>query len=272
MDPLEIAALIAAGLAIGVYATSVGAGGGFLFTPVLLWRYPDAEPYEIAFASMCLVLASSGLSAVRMARARRIDYGAVGMTAAVSVPAAIVGALGTARLPHDVFAVGFAVLLGGLGLYLIWRPAGEAVAAAQRGWRRTFEDREGNRYTYWIPVRRTLLITGAVGALTALAGIGGGIFFSLIGVRVMHMPPRIAVPVSHSIVTTIAISSLLFHTASRDWGDPLRDVPPLLIGVLLANPLGMRAAAVVNERGLTRLLAAAVLVVAIITAERALTG
>ena len=34
------------GLVIGVYAGSVGAGGGFLFAPILLWRYPEAPPEE----------------------------------------------------------------------------------------------------------------------------------------------------------------------------------------------------------------------------------
>ena len=269
MDAVEIVALIAAGLAIGVYATAVGAGGGFLFTPLLLWRHGDAEPAEIALASMCLVLASSGLSTLRLARAGRVDFGVVGLAAAIGIPAAIVGALGTSNLPRDVFATGFAVLLALLAAYLIWRPTGDAGQVGQRGWRRMLRDRTGDRYLYWIPVRRTLLATGATGALTALAGIGGGLFFSLIAVRVMRMPVWLAVPASHGIVATIAVVVVVFHTAGARWGEPLEDVPPLLLGALLANPLGLRIAAIANERGLTRLLTVAMLLVAVFTGVNA---
>lgn len=270
MDPLEIVALIAVGAAIGVYATAVGAGGGFLFAPLLLWRHGDAEPAQIALASMCLVLASSGLSTFRLARAGRVDFGVVGLTAAVAVPAALLGAFGTASLPRDIFAVGFAVLLAGLAAYLIWRPSGDGGRLGQRGWRRMLRDRLGDRYLYWIPVRRTLLATGGVGAMTALAGIGGGPFFSLIAVRIMRMPVWLAVPASHAIVAVIAVVVVVFHTANQRWGDPLEDVPALLVGALLANPLGLRFAALANERGLTRLLAAAMLIVAVFTGWQAL--
>lgn len=269
MDPLEVVALIAVGAAIGVYATAVGAGGGFLFAPLLLWRHGDAEPAQIALASMCLVLASSGLSTMRLARAKRVDFGAVGLAAAVAVPAALLGAFGTASLPRDVFAIGFAALLAGLAGYLVWRPSSDAGTLGRRGWRRMLRDREGDRYLYWIPVRRTLAATGAVGAMTALAGIGGGPFFSLIAVRVMRMPVWLAVPASHGIVATIALMVVIFHLANQRWGDPLVDVPPLLVGALLANPLGLRFAALANERGLTRLLAAAMLIVAVFTGWQA---
>jgi len=36
--------LIAAGVAIGSYATAIGVSGGFLITPLLLILHPDVEP------------------------------------------------------------------------------------------------------------------------------------------------------------------------------------------------------------------------------------
>ena len=50
MSPVEFLALIGAGAAIGLYATVVGAGGGFLLTPLLLLRHEDALPAEITMA------------------------------------------------------------------------------------------------------------------------------------------------------------------------------------------------------------------------------
>ncbi len=263
MDWLEFVALIGIGMGVGVYATAVGAGGGFLFAPVLLTRHAESSPAEVAMASMCLVLATSGLAAARLARDKRVDYRAVGMAAAIAVPAGLFGATGTAQLPRDVFAGGFAVLLAALGGYLIWRPTGDAGALGQRGWRRMIQDKRGDRYLYWIPVRRSLAVIGVTSALTSLAGIGGGLFFSMITVRVMRMPAWLGVPASHAIVTSIAVVVVIFHTATQHFGDPLNDVPPLLIGAMIANPIGLRVAARIRESALSRLLAAGMLLVAL---------
>lgn len=263
MDWVEFLALIGLGLAIGVYATAVGAGGGFLFTPVLLARHGEAEPTEIALASMCLVVALSGLSSFRLARAGRIDYRAVGLAAAIAVPAGLLGATGTAQLPREIFAAGLATLLAGIGLYLIWRPSGDAGAVGQRGWRRMMRDSYGQLWLYWIPVRRTLAAVGLTAAVTALAGIGGGLFFSLLAVRVMRMPIWLAIPASHGIVVCIAVSVVLYHTATQQFGDPLWDVPPLMIGALISNPIGLRITARVSESGLARLLALGMFAVAV---------
>ncbi len=263
MEPLEFAALIGLGVVIGVYATAVGAGGGFLFAPVLLTRHAESSPAEVALASMCLVLASSGLASARLARAKRIDYRAVGMAAAMAVPAGLVGATGTAQLPRDVFAGGFAALLAGLGAYLIWRPTGDAGAVGQRGWRRMIRDGQGDLYLYWIPVRRSLAVIGLTSLLTSLAGIGGGLFFSTITVRVMRMPAWLGVPASHAIVSSIAVVVVLYHTTTQHFGDPLSDVPPLLIGAMIANPIGIRVTARIRETALSRLLALGMLIVAV---------
>ncbi len=263
MEPLTFVALIGVGIAVGVYATAVGAGGGFLFAPVLLTRHVESSPAEVALASMCLVLATSGLATLRLARERRIDYRAVGMAAAIAVPAGLIGATGTAELPREVFALGFTVLLAGLGAYLIWRPTGNAGALGQRGWRRMIRDGRGDRYLYWIPVRRSLGVIGLTSVLTSLAGIGGGLFFATITIRVMRMPAWLGVPASHAIVSSIAIVVVIYHVATQHFGDPLNDVPPLLIGAMIANPIGLRVASMIRESLLSRLLAFGMLIVAV---------
>ena len=262
MDWFEFVVLIGVGAAVGVYATAVGAGGGFLFAPVLLTRHAESSPAEVALASMCLVVASSGLATARLAREKRIDYRAVGMAAAIAVPAGLVGATGTAQLPRELFAGGFTALLAVLGVYLIWRPTGDAGVVGRGGWLRLVRDRRGQRYLYWIPVRRSLSVIALTSLLTSLAGIGGGLFFATITIRVMRMPAWLGVPASHAIVSSIAFVVVIYHTATQHFGDPLTDVPPLLIGALLANSIGLRIAARIRETVLSRMLAIGMLIVA----------
>ena len=264
MDWLEFIGLVGLGVAIGVYATTVGAGGGFLFAPVLLTRHAEASPAEVALASMCLVLATSGLAAARLAREKRVDYRAVGAAAAIAVPAGVVGATGTAQLPREIFAAGFAVLLALLAAYLVLRPVGHAGQLGRGGWRRMIRDGRGETYLYWIPVRRSLTAVGLTSVLTSLAGIGGGLFFATITIRVMRMPAWLGVPASHTIVSSIAFAVVIYHTATQHFGDPLADVPPLLVGVLIANPIGLIVAARIRESWLSRLLALGMVVVAVI--------
>ena len=270
MDWLEFAALIGIGVAVGVYATAVGAGGGFLFAPVLLTRHAEASPAEVALASMCLVVATSGLAAARLAREKRIDYRAAGLAAMIAVPAGVIGATGTAQLPREIFAAGFTILLATLGLYLIWRPTGNAGTVGRRGWRRLIRDGRGEMYLYWIPVRRSLSAVALTSVLTSMAGIGGGLFFATITIRIMRMPAWLGVPASHAIVASIAVAVIIFHVASQHFGDPLNDVPPLLIGAIIANPIGLRVAARIRESMLSRLLAFGMLAVAARVAFEAL--
>ena len=77
MSPAEAILLIAVGAIIGAYATSIGAGGGFLIAPLLLLRYPEAEPAEVTTASLTVVLISSLTSTVIVSRERRVPCYAV---------------------------------------------------------------------------------------------------------------------------------------------------------------------------------------------------
>ena len=191
-------------------------------------------------ASVLLVVASSSLATVRLYRAGFLDVRAVAMVAIVTAPAGLLGAFGTSQLPRDVFQAGFAVLIALIAVYLIWRPTGDAGSLGRRGWRACSAIATATAISTGFPSARTLLATGVTATFTALAGIGGGPFFSLIAVRIMRMPVWLAIPASHGIVATIAVVVVIFHTASSNWGEPLRDVPPLLIGAIIANPIGLR--------------------------------
>ena len=60
---LEWVFLFGVGFAVGVYAGSVGAGGGFLFAPILLLRYPEALPEEITTATLAAVAVANAAAA-----------------------------------------------------------------------------------------------------------------------------------------------------------------------------------------------------------------
>jgi uncharacterized membrane protein YfcA len=270
VSPWEFLALIGAGAAIGLYATAVGAGGGFLLAPLLLLRHDDAAPAEVTMAALLVVAVSSGLSTVISLRQGRVDLPVGLLLSAAAVPAALLGAAGTALLPRGAFAAFFAALLLVIGLYLMLRPHAPAGPPGRGGWPRDFTDGDGRRWIYRIPVLRSLLASFAAAFLAALAGIGGGLIYTPLNTHVVRMPHTLAVPASHVVIAVLAAVVVVFHTGAGHVGDPLEDVPALGIGVIVASRLGNVLQRRLGAGLLTRFLAAGLLVVGVRTALIAL--
>jgi uncharacterized membrane protein YfcA len=267
---VEALLLVAAGAVIGAYSISIGAGGGFLIAPLLLIRYPDAPPEAITTASLTAVVITSFASSAIVIPERRVDMPVALTMASIAVPAGIIGALGTSILPRTAFALGFAVLLIVLAFYILLRPTSSAPPAAGDaagdGVARVLEDRDGDRFEYHIPVRRSIAPLTGMAFLSALAGIGGGPIGIPVMTRIMRIPHAIAVP---TIQVNIAIMSsvvVLLHVALGDVGDPISDVPFLGLGVLIANPFGQRLRRRLGEGPLMRALAVGLFLVAARTA------
>ncbi len=266
MSPAEAVFLIAIGALIGGYAASIGAGGGFLIAPLLLLRYPDADPAEITTASLTVVLVSSLTSTIIVSRERRVDFSVVALMGAIAIPAALVGAATTGILPRAFFALFFTLLLLGIAAYILWRPIAIITDPPARAWRRELSDREGNHFLYRIPVLRSIVPNAAAGFIAALAGIGGGPIGIPIMTRVMHLPHAIAVPSMHVLISAQTAAVLALHLLLSHNGDPMGDVPWLAVGVVVANPAGQWLRRNLGEGLLMQALAIGLLVVAVSTA------
>jgi hypothetical protein len=265
MGPLEVTLLVVVGTAVGAYAAAIGAGGGFLITPLLLLRYTSASPVEITAASLTVVAISSGVSSVVAARARRIDYPVTALLAAATVPTSLLGAALTDFVPRQIFAFGIATLLLALAAYLIWQPRALFVNPLRRGWRREVEDGRGDRYLYRVPVARAIVGAAIAAFVSAISGIGGGPFHVPVATRIARMPHRLAVPAVQVIIATLSVVVVAYHLAAGHIGPPMQDVPWLGIGVVLGNPAGQWLNRRLGEGPLTRALAAGLLLISLRT-------
>ncbi len=270
MSPSEVSVLLALGVLIGAYAVAIGAGGGFLIAPLLLIRYPDAEPELIATASLATVVLSSGLSSIVVTRERRVDLRVGAAISAVAVPAALLAAAGTSLLPRGVFAMGIAGILITLALWLAWRPHGPDPEFSEHGWSRRIDDGQGNVFIYRVPVLRSIFPLIVAAFVATLAGISGGPLKVPLLTRIMLMPHAIAVPTVHIANATAAAAAVSLHLALGHAGEPLYAALWLGAGMVAANPLGQRARRTFGEGPLTRLLALGLLIIGAQTAWSAL--
>jgi len=101
---LEAASLLVLlGVAVGGVGTLVGAGGGFLLTPVLLLVYPHDSPRTITAISLAAVWANSTSGSLAYARQRRIDLRSGIIFGIATLPGAVGGALLVRYVPRPSF-------------------------------------------------------------------------------------------------------------------------------------------------------------------------
>ncbi len=96
------------GFAVGVFGTLVGAGGGFILTPVLLLLYPGTAPALLTGISLIVVFFNATSGTAAYARQGRIDYRSGLVFAACTLPGSVLGVL----LANKVSRPGFDVMMG----------------------------------------------------------------------------------------------------------------------------------------------------------------
>ncbi|GBD23244.1 hypothetical protein HRbin29_00904 [bacterium HR29] len=228
--------------------TLVGAGGGFLLVPALLLLEPHAAPVSITATSLLVVWANATSGSMAYARQRRIDYRSGLVFAAATLPGAVAGALVVGWVPRRAFDLLFGVLLVAIGGWLALRRWSEGIREPPRGrWVvvRQLRDREGNVFRYAYPFWRGIGISAAVGFLSSLLGIGGGIMHVPAMVVGLHFPVHVAAATSHFVLAFAAGEATLVHAARGvlGWNETLARggllaagaVPGAQAGALLAR-------------------------------------
>lgn len=114
---LEFLWLILLGFFAGGYGTIVGAGGGFIIAPALLFMYPTAAPEAITSISLAVVFANALSGTLAYARSKRIDYRYGIVFSFAAVPGAVFGALTTTTLNRARFDLCFGLLMIGVALF-----------------------------------------------------------------------------------------------------------------------------------------------------------
>lgn len=260
---LEAAALLVLlGVGVGAVGTLVGAGGGFLLTPVLLVVYPHTPPQSITAISLGAVFANSSSGTLAYARQRRVDYRSGVVFALATLPGAIGGALVVSHVSLRAFDAVMAVVLGLLAVWIAWHP--EPAEHRERGSERTVVERSGRVWHYRVPMVRGFLLSIVVGFVSSFLGLGGGIFHVPILVSLLGFPTHVATATSHFVLVVMSGSATITHalTGSYAIGEGLRRTLCLAVGVVVGAQLGASLSTRLSGVLIQRLLAVALALVA----------
>jgi uncharacterized protein len=199
-----------------VYA-SVGFGGGSTYTALLALWGVDYKLIPL-ISLLCNIIVVTGGS-IRFVRAGLIEWRQVLPLLVVSAPLAFIGGLVPLKQWLFLTILGGALLLSAIAL----------IAQPER-----MSPRK-------LPQPLLLLVSGAVGLLAGLSGIGGGIFMS----PVLHLirwaeARRIAAFASlYILINSITgLTGQIIKNGAQSLAGPATDYWPLLIAVLAGGQIG----------------------------------
>jgi hypothetical protein len=254
------------GLVVGTFGTLVGAGGGFILTPVLLVLYPGQSAATITSISLVVVFFNAASGSIAYARLRRIDYRSGLQFALAALPGSVAGATAVRFVPVRAFDAIMAVVLGGAAFSVVrLRPHAERPVPGGKTTPRHLVDREGIGYTYRVPVRRGIVYSVGVGFLSSFLGIGGGIIHVPLMVGTLGFPMHIATATSHFVLVFMAGAGSITHlvAGTLSVGHGLRRALALSVGVLPGAQVGARLSRRLSGPTIRRLLGIALVALAI---------
>lgn len=260
--------LVPIGFLVGTLGTLVGAGGGFILLPLLVFLYPKASPDAVTSISMSVIFFNALSGTLAYARMRRIDYQAGAIFTAAGFPGAYLGAISTQYIPRQWFDLLVGFCLVAIALFLLWRAASRNKFDQAMLKHETGSDSAAT-------ARRRQLIRGAwlsagVGYLSSLIGIGGGIIHVPALVYMLNFPVHAATATSHFVLTGTSFVAMATHVASGALTTTWPLVLMLATGVVLGAQVGARLSRRVHGVWIIRGLSAALMIAGLRIAVRSI--
>ncbi|MBN9380636.1 MAG: sulfite exporter TauE/SafE family protein [Chitinophagaceae bacterium] len=254
--------LFVIGLLVGGLGTLIGAGGGFILVPVLLFLYPSLAPDAITAISMAIVACNAVSGTVAYARAQRIDYKAGIQFAIFTIPGSILGVMVTRLISRSLFAMVFGGLLILLAFYLLFKKEGHQKIPLNKGYGKSTQvriltDRKGETYRYSFNRVIGWSISLVVGFISPILGIGGGIIHVPALINWLQFPVHIATATSHFILAIMSVVSVVVHIVQGSYQDPWiqRMVLSLGVGAIIGAQVGAYFSHRIRGRAIERALA-----------------
>jgi len=228
----------------------VGLGGGFILVPILRVFFGIA-PAEAAGTSLVLVLASSASGALTFLLKKKIHLRIGWLLAAGGLPGGILGAFLSARIPARLFDWILAAILIAVAADLFINA------------RRRMEGRPEHEHVHRIKgmsYRAALALGFAVGLISSLFGLGGGILLVPSLFYFSELPVHAVGATSQFGILLTSPVGLVVHLLQSDV--IFADAIPLVLGGLLGGPLGARLSLRFKSPQLLAIVGVALVVVA----------
>lgn len=241
------------GLLVGILGTLVGAGGGFLLTPILIFVLPQMDSHHLTAISMLAIFANSCSGTIGYTRHKQIHWRSVVAFSITSVPGAFLGIFIGEHLSRASFESLFSIFLIIFGIFIF---------------QRSFHNRDKARvsdHVEWQPKKIFWgsIMSFGVGVLSTLLGIGGGIVHVPMLSHWLGYPVHIAAGTSHAILAFTSGFAVLEHFFKNDYSDLPAFVFYMALGLVIGAQIGAKFSKRVPSHIIMRILGLAVISVAL---------
>lgn len=278
---------LAVGALIGLVVGALGAGGGILSVPALIYLLGVA-PHEATSASLVIVLFTALAALGGRIGKNTICYQIALVFAALATVGTWLGSLANQAVSADLLMYAFALLLICVGLVMLRRAyPGLFRVAARAGSSGVFsddgvaaaDDAGGTGSTPALravsamgevtsigaaPLWRVALVATITGALTGFFGVGGGFAIVPALTLVLHLPIKRAASTSLLIMAITAVVALVAR-AQTSLNVDLGVICAFTVASMLGGVAGAPLTRKVSSQKLTTSFAALLLAVAVAT-------
>lgn len=278
---------LAVGALIGLVVGALGAGGGILSVPALIYLLGVA-PHEATSASLVIVLFTALAALGGRIGKNTICYQIALVFAALATVGTWLGSLANQAVSADLLMYAFALLLICVGLVMLRRAyPGLFRGAARAGSSGVFSDdgaaaadnAGGTGSTPAlrvvsamgevtsigaVPLWRVALVATITGALTGFFGVGGGFAIVPALTLVLHLPIKRAASTSLLIMAITAVVALVAR-AQTSLNVDLGVIGAFTVASMLGGVAGAPLTRKVSSQKLTASFAALLLAVAVAT-------
>jgi uncharacterized membrane protein YfcA len=223
---------LALGIVVGAILSIFGAGGSLLATPTLVFLF--GFPVSVATLTTLIIVGSSSL----IGAISRVRHGEVNIKIGIQIsvygfPGTLLGATLAKFIPDWVTLCLLVLMIFYAGISIFQGPIVRS-------------NIEIDQSKYLVPV-----IASAIGFLTGLLGIGGGILLVPALVLFLSIPTRIAIGTSLVSISTTAVFALILRSGELS-GLPFTPVSLITVtsiaSVLAVAPLARRLRGKVMNR------------------------
>ena len=219
MEYLDWILMVLLGVFSGAYGVLVGAGGGFILSPMLLLLFDTEEPEMVAGTVLAAIAINSILVAIRYIRMKVVDYRSALLFAGAAAPGAVIGAFGVSAVAPEIFRTLFGILLLLLALQLAFRPNIVRVLRIGQARRlislpvsqRHITTATGQEYRYEFNETLATSFNVVLGFISSFFGIGGGFLRTPVLVLAFGFPVRIAAASSVFALAIYGSAGALTH-------------------------------------------------------------
>ncbi|MDJ0269884.1 MAG: sulfite exporter TauE/SafE family protein [Aigarchaeota archaeon] len=213
----------------------IGAGGGFIFVPIMLYLgYP---PQQAVSTSLVMVFFNALSSSSVYYRQKRLNLTRAASLGVLTLPGAVIGGYTLTYLNPGTFKLIFGAFLASAALYMVVRSGHRSSTVF-----RADEMDRAPRIKLGYP------LAAASGFVSSMFGVGGGILLVPAFIHIINLPTHIATATSQFI--TAFASGFGFTTITSLGG---ADVA-LLPAAALAGVAGVQAGARISKRVRARII------------------